>query len=138
MKWLWALLFLFVLATAIKEGWDHFGPMAQAFRAYREEAEPLARSLRNDPRFRDVEGHIIHVSYQLESAERTDGGAVRIVVVESVHFQRVSESGPFGNRRVAKTRQRVLMSRKGSDWAVSRIEEDATEITELATIDVED
>jgi hypothetical protein len=136
-KWLVWLLAFFVLATAIKEGSEYFGPMAQAFRAYRVEAEHSARSSRNDPRFRDIEGHIIHVGYQLESAERIDDGGVRLVVVEAVHFQRVSESGPFGNRRIAKTRQHVVMTRTGSDWTASRVEEEPTEVNELSAIDLE-
>jgi hypothetical protein len=136
-KWLIGLLALFVLATAIQSGWDHFGPMAQAFRAYREQAEPEVRSRRNDPRFRDVEGHIINVSYELESAERTDDGAVRLVVLEAVHFQKVSESGPFGNRRVAKTRKRVLMVRSNSEWTSSRVEEESTEVTELGALELQ-
>ncbi len=45
---------------------------------------------------------------------------------------------PFGNRRVAVTRQYVSMSRVDGRWVVSHIEEDATEITELSELDLGD
>lgn len=138
MKWLWWGLALFVVATAIKQAFDTLAPPAQAFRAYREEAESRVRRERSrEARFRDMDGRVVDVSYRLESAERNEDGSVRLVVVEAVHFQRASESGGLGSRRIAQTRQRVLMTRLDGGWRVSRLEEDETEVTELGAIELE-
>jgi hypothetical protein len=132
MKKLWWLLALFALATGVKEAFDHFGPMAQAFRAYRAEAED--RVAANDLRFASIEGDLIDVRYRLESADRDPDGTVRLVVMQALHFQKFSESGPFGNRRVAQTRQRVAMRSIDGRWVISDLREEATEVTELSTV----
>lgn len=41
---------------------------------------------------------------------------------------------PFGNRRVAQTRQYVLMRRVEGQWVISHIEEDATKVVELSDV----
>ena len=132
-KLLW-LFILFVAATAVREAVDYFGPMATAFRAYREEAHALALERGKKRSFRDIEGNIVDVSHQLESVERAGEDRVRLVVLEAVHFQKASERGAFGNRRVAQTRQYVLMAHIGDAWFISQIEEDATEVVELAEV----
>jgi hypothetical protein len=134
MKKIWWLLLLFIIATGVREALDHFGPMAQAFRAYREQAEADVRATKNDARFQGIEGNIISVSHRLESAERNEDGGVRLVVVEAVQFQRFTESGPFGNRRVAQTRQHVVMTRREDRWVLSDFREDSTEVTELSDL----
>ncbi len=55
-------------------------------------------------------------------------------VVEAVHFQKFSESGPFGNRRVAQTRQHVEMSSVDGEWVVSDLSEEATEVKDLSSV----
>ena len=134
MKKLWWLLALFALATAVREGIDYFGPMARAYRAYVEEASALVRSRRAEQRFQRIEGAITDVSYKLESAERREDGSVLLVVLEAVHFQKFSESGPFGNRRVAQTRQHVTMSDVDGEWAVADLREEQTEVKDLAAV----
>ncbi|MGH9321409.1 MAG: hypothetical protein ACRD21_07180 [Vicinamibacteria bacterium] len=133
-KKLWWLLASFVVATAVREGLDYFGPMAQAFRAYRTEAEAYVRGQRDDPRFESIEGSVIEVGYRLESAEREEDGGIRLVVVEAVQFQKFSESGPFGNRRVAQTRQHVVMRSVDERWVLSDLREETTEVTELGSV----
>lgn len=135
-KLLWLLAFV-VVATALKDVVGYFGPMAAAFRAYRDEAEALARDRGKTGEFRDIDGHIVDVSYHLEAAEPAGDGEVRLTVMEAVQFQRMSEMKPFGNRRVAKTRQYVLMRQDGRGWVVSGIEADATEVVELAEVEVD-
>ena len=125
------LLFAFVVVvTALRDVVGYFGPMASAYRTYRDEAEALARDRGKTKSFRDIEGNIV------DGAEPVGEGQVLLTVVEAIQFQKVSEMKPFGNRRVAQTRQRVLMRRVDGGWVVSEIEEEATEITELAEIDV--
>lgn len=139
-KLLW-LLVIVVIATAIKDVVGYFGPMAAAFRSYRDEAATLEIGRAKAKTLRDIEGHIVDVSYHLESAEPAGDGEVRLRVVEAIQFQRGSEMQAFGNRRVAQTRQLVLMRRVDGQWAISRIEEDATEVVDLsrvaAAVDIE-
>ncbi len=133
-KKLWWLVALFALATAVREGIDYFGPMARAYRAYSDEATAQVRARRGDARFHGIEGQIVDVGYRLESAERQEDGSVLLVVVEAVHFQKFSESGPFGNRRVAQTRQHVEMSSVDGEWVVSDLSEEATEVKDLSSV----
>lgn len=134
MKKLWWLVALFALATAIREGVDYFGPMARAYRAYREEAEAQVRARPGDARFQGIEGQIVDVSYRLESAERQEDASVLLVVVEAVHFQKFSEQGPFGNRRVAQTRRHVKMISTDLGWEISDLREETTEVKDLSSV----
>ena len=134
MKKLWWLVALFALATAVREGLDYFGPMARAYRAYVDEASSQVRAHRGDARFQEIEGNIIDVGYRLESAERRDDASVLLVVIEAVHFQKFSESGPFGNRRVAQTRQHVEMSQVEGRWVVSDLRAETTEVKDLSSV----
>jgi hypothetical protein len=133
-KKLWWIVALFAIATAVREGIDYFGPMARAYRAYREEAESQVRSHRGDIRFQGIEGQIVDIGYRLESAERQEDGSVRLVVVEAVHFQKFSESGPFGNRRIAQTRQHVEMRTVEGRWVMSDLREETTEVKDLSSV----
>lgn len=135
MKKLWWLLAIFIAATAVKEGLDHLGPIAEAYRAYRETASAGAGAKQHDPRFRDIEGSLIRANYQLESGESLGDGRVRLWVVESLQFQKFSESGPFGNRRVARTRQSVLMSLVEGKWVVTELVEQDPEVQSLDQIE---
>ncbi|TDI48310.1 MAG: hypothetical protein E2P02_00875 [Acidobacteria bacterium] len=132
-KLLW-LFIIFASATAVREVVDYFGPMAEAFRAYRDEAHKQALELGKKKSFRHIEGNIVAVSHKLESSERAAEDKVNLVVLEAVHFQKSSERGAFGNRRVAQTRQYVLMIRIDGKWLLSRLEEDATEVVELSDV----
>lgn len=136
MKKLVVLLGLLVVATAVKEVFDFFEPMTQAYRSYREEAEANLLGRGKTGRFRAIEGNIIGVNYRLESAELATETEVRLVVVESVRFQKASEM--LGNRRVAHTRQRVLMRFTGGRWTLSELVEEPLEVTELGLVDFED
>jgi len=91
-KLLW-LFVIFAAATAVREAVDYFGPMAAAFRAYREEAHKQALERGKKKSFRHIEGNIVKVSHKLESSERPDEDTVRLVVLEAVHFQKSSERG---------------------------------------------
>jgi hypothetical protein len=133
-KKLWWLVALFALATVVREGLDYFGPMARAYRSYVDQASADVRARRGDSRFEGIEGSIVDVGYRLESAERQDDGTVALVVVEAVHFQKFSESGPFGNRRVAQTRQHVEMRDVGGQWVVSDLREETTEVRDLGSV----
>lgn len=132
-KLLW-LLVIVVIATAIKDVVGYFGPMAAAFRSYRDEAEALELGRAKAKALRDVDGHIVDVSYHLETAEPVGDGEVRLTVVEAIQFQRMSEMQAFGNRRVAQTRQFVLMRRVDGKWAIAHIEENATEVVDLSRV----
>ena len=131
MKKLLLFLAFVVVVTALRDVVGYFGPMAEAYRSYRDEATALALDRGKTRSFRDIEGHIVDVSYHLETAEPIGDDEVRLTVREAIQFQKVSEMKPFGNRRVAVTRQYVLMRRVDRRWVMSHIEEDATEITEL-------
>lgn len=134
MKKLWWLLAIAVVATALKDVVDHFGPMAQAYRAYREQAGSVARDKATDSRYRHIEGFITQVDYRLESAEPAGEDRVRLVVVESLTFQTPTEMAPLGNRRVAATRQRVLMARTPAGWTVAELVEEEPELMELSSL----
>ncbi len=138
MKKLLLFLAFVVVVTALRDVVGYFGPMAEAYRSYRDEATALALDRGKTRSFRDIEGHIVDVSYHLETAEPIGDDEVRLTVREAIQFQKVSEMKPFGNRRVAVTRQYVLMRRVDRRWVVSHIEEDATEITELTELDLGD
>lgn len=131
MKKLLLLLAFVVVVTALRDIVGYFGPMAAAFRSYSDEATAAALERGKSKSFRDVDGHIVDVSYHLETAEPVGDGEVRLTVREAIQFQRVSEMKPFGNRRVAVTRQYVWMRRIDDRWVVSHLEQDATELTEL-------
>ncbi len=132
-KLLWLLAFV-VMATAVKDIVGYFGPMAAAFRAYRDEAETLELARAKAKSFGDIEGYIVDASYHLDTAEPAGDNEVRLTVVEAIQFQRMSEMKPFGNRRVAQTRQYVLMRHVDGRWVLSHIEEDATEVVELSQV----
>jgi hypothetical protein len=132
-KKLWWFVGLFAVATLVREGLDYFGPMARAYRSYVDQAAAEVRASR-DGRFDGIEGGIIDVGYRLESAERQEDGTVALVVVEAVHFQKFSESGPFGNRRVAQTRQHVEMRQVEGRWVVSDLREETTEVKDLSSV----
>lgn len=134
MKKLWWLVGLFAVATVVREGLDYFGPMARAYRSYVDQASAEVRARRGDARFHGIEGSIVDVGYRLESAERRDDGSVALVIVEAVHFQKFSESGPFGNRRVAQTRQHVEMRQVEGRWVVSDVREETTEVKDLSSV----
>jgi hypothetical protein len=134
LKKLFLFLAFVIVVTALRDVVGYFGPMAEAYRSYRDEAEALALDRGKTRSFRNIEEHIVDVSYHLETAEPAGDDEVRLTVREVIQFQKVSEMRPFGNRRVALTRQYVLMRRTNGRWVVSHIEEDATEITELADI----
>ncbi len=134
MKKLLLFLAFVIVVTALRDVVGYFGPMAEAYRSYRDEAKALALDRGKTHSFRTIEGHIVDVSYRLETAEPVGDDEVRLTVREAIQFRKVSEMKPFGNRRVALTRQYVLMRRADGRWVVSHIEEDATEITELADI----
>ena len=138
MKKLLLFLAFVVVVTALRDVVGYFGPMAEAYRSYRDEATALALDRGKTRSFRDIEGHIVDVSYHLETAEPIGDDEVRLTVREAIQFQKVSEMNPFGNRRVAVTRQYVLMRRVDGRWVVSHIEEDATEITALTELDLGD
>ncbi len=138
MKKLLLFLAFVVVVTALRDVVGYFGPMAEAYRSYRDEATALALDRGKTRSFRDIEGHIVDVSYHLETAEPIGDDEVRLTVREAIQFQKVSEMKPFGNRRVAVTRQYVLMRRVDRRWVMSPIEEDATELTELTEIDLGD
>ncbi len=138
MKKLLLFLGFVVVVTALKDVVGYFGPMAEAYRSYRDEAEALALDRGKTQSFRNIEGHIIDVSYHLETAEKLRDDEVRLTVREAIQFQKGSELQSFGNRRVAITRQYVLMRRVDGRWVVSHIEEDATTINELNELDLGD
>ncbi len=131
MKKLSLFLAFVVVVTALRDVVGYFGPMAEAYRSYRDEATALALDRGKMQSFRDIEGFIVDVSYHLETAEPMGDGKVRLTVREAIQFRKGSEMVPFGNRRVAVTRQYVSMSWVDGRWVVSGIEEDATEINEL-------
>ena len=137
MKKLLLFLAFVIVVTALRDVVGYFGPMAGAYRSYRDEATALALDRGKTRSFRDIEGHIVDVSYHLETAELV-GDEVRLTVREAIPFQKVSEMKPFGNRRVAVTRQYVSMSRVNGRWVVSHIEQDSTAITELYEVDLGD
>jgi hypothetical protein len=130
------LLFLafVVVVTALRDVVGYFGPMAAAYRSYRDEAAALDRGKLRA--FRHIEGHIVGVSYHLVTAEPTGEDQVRLAVREAIQFRKGSEMVPFGNRRVAVTLQYVSMSRVDGRWVVSQIEEDATEINVFDELDL--
>ena len=137
MKKLLLFLAFVIVVTALRDVVGYFGPMAGAYRSYRDEATALALDRGKTRSFRDIEGHIVDVSYHLETAELV-GDEVRLTVREAIRFQKVTELKPFGNRRVAVTRQYVSMSRVNGRWVVSHIEQDSTAITELYEVDLGD
>jgi hypothetical protein len=132
------LLFLafVVVVTALRDIVGYFGPMAGAYRSYRDEAATLALDRGKLRSFRHIEGHIVGVSYHLVTAEPTGEDQVRLTVREAIQFRKGSEMVPFGNRRVAVTLQYVSMSRVDGRWVVSQIEEDATEINVFDELDL--
>ncbi|GMR24497.1 MAG: hypothetical protein BMS9Abin37_3049 [Acidobacteriota bacterium] len=138
MKKLLLFLAFVVVVTALRDVVGYFGPMAEAYRSYRDQATALALDRGKTRSFRNIDGHIVDVSYHLETAEPIGDDEVHLTVREAIQFQKASEMRPFGNRRVAVTRQYVSMSRVDGRWVVSHIEEDATEITELNELDLGD
>ncbi len=136
MKKLLLFLAFVIVVTALRDVVGYFGPMAEAYRSYRDEAKALALDRGKTHSFRNIEGHIVDVSYHLETAVPTGDDEVRLTVREAIQFRKGSEMVPFGNRRVALTRQYVSMSRVDGRWVVSRIEEDATVINELNELDL--
>lgn len=137
MKKLLLVLGFAVLVAALRDVVGYFGPMAEAYRSYRDEARAATLAAGKGQRFRDVEGNIVDVRYHLETAEPTDDDEVRLVVLETIHFQNFSEIGAL-NRRVAQTRQYVSMKLMDGQWVVTHVEQDATELSDLSDMEFED
>jgi hypothetical protein len=125
------VLVLYILACIGRDLYDHFSSRNDAFRAYQEEATRLVKSRRHDPTFESVEGYIADVLYRLESLEHEAEDKIRLVAIQAVHFQRSGVINSWVGRKVAKTRQRVLMTRDRGTWRISELEEDLTEVSNL-------
>ena len=63
MKKLLLFLAFVIVVTALRDVVGYFGPMAEAYRSYRDEAKALALDRGKTHSFRNIEGHIVDVSY---------------------------------------------------------------------------
>ncbi len=126
------ILVLFVLASAGSEIFHYTNSLAEAFGAYQDQATTIAKARRHDPPFKPLGGYIIDVTYILVSVEQEGRNAVRLVAIQSVHFQRGLPTLNWGARKIARTRQRALMTKSHGRWQISELEEDTTEFATLA------
>ena len=129
MKKLSFVLALFILACIGREAYEHLAVPYRAYRVYQERATAMARERRSEPPLAAISGIMTDVFYSLETLDREAENKVRIVAVQSVHFERGTLVQTLGSREVARTRQHVVMMQIGDDWEISQFEEDATELS---------
>ncbi len=129
MKKLSFVLALFILACIGREAYEHLAVPYRAYRVYQERATAMARERRSEPPLASISGIMTDVFYSLETLDREAENKVRIVAVQSVHFERGTLVQTLGSREVARTRQHVVMMQIGDDWEISQFEEDATELS---------
>lgn len=128
MKKVYWFLSLLILVNVGIEIYVSLDDVAKASRAYQDEATLLAHSRRLEPPFTEIHGHIVDVTYILESMQRESDHAVRLVALQSVHFRKGASIGNWGSRRIARTRHHVLMIKTEGRWRISQLEEGGTEI----------
>ncbi len=128
MKKLSFALALFILACIAREAYIHLAVPYNAYRVYQERATAMAKERRSEPPLASISGIMTDVFYSLETLDRETENKVRIVAVQSVHFERALAQN-LGSVEVARTRQHVIMMQMGDDWEISQFEEDATELT---------
>jgi hypothetical protein len=121
-------LALFILACVGREAYEHLAFPYSAYRVYQERATAIAKERRSEPPFAAVSGIMTDVFYRLESLDRESDNKVRIVAVQSVHFERTLAQN-LGSKEVARTRQHVIMMQMEDGWEISQFEEDATELS---------
>lgn len=132
MKRLSLVLFLFVLTSAGSEVLHYSSALSEAFSAYKEQATIQAIEQRHGPSLEPLEGYILDVTYILQSIDFEGRNTVRLVAIQSVHFQKGLPTLNWWARKIAKTQHRVLMTKAHGRWQVSELEADATEVTTLA------
>jgi hypothetical protein len=123
------VLVLFILACIGREAYNHYAVPYRAYLVYQERATAMAKERRNEPPFASIRGFMTDVFYNLESLDREAENKVRIVAVQSVHFERNTLVQSLGDREVARTRQHVVMMQLGDGWEISQFQEDATELS---------
>lgn len=128
------VLLLYVLACIGREVFDYFETRLQAYRAYQSQASVLAKERRHQAPFDSIDGYIVDILYRLDSIERSTEHEVRIVAVQSVHFQRGLSVGNWGGRRIARTEHRAVMRRHGRDWQICVLHEGSTEVADLGNV----
>lgn len=128
MKKLSFALALFILACIGREAYEHFAVPYRAYLVYQESATTMAKERRSEPPFVSISGNMTDVFYNLETLDREAENKVRIVAVQSVHFERTLAQS-LGSVEVARTRQHIVMMQMGDGWEISQFEEDATELT---------
>ncbi len=92
----------------------------------------MAVSQRYEPPFKPLEGYILDVTYILQSIDYEGRNAVRLVAIQSVHFQKGLPGLNWWARKIAKTRHRARMTKAHGRWQISELESDATEVSTLA------
>jgi hypothetical protein len=125
------LLWLMVFMSIGRGVADFVDARFGALRAYQDQATAIAKALRHKPPFEEIPGHIVNVSYRLLSIECEDPYELRIAAVQSVHFQKGSQLGNLVGRKIAQTRQDVLMIKNGDQWEISELEQGVTEVTDF-------
>ena len=122
------LFFVLVLLTLANELFQFLGPRQAAFRAYESQAGPQQLESIHDL----IDGRLLDIRYHLISVESVSEDELRLVVNRAVQFDDSGHLIAIGGRKIAKTRQHVLMRRVNDEWKISVVEEDATEVTELS------
>jgi len=132
MKKLCFLILLFISASVGREIYGYFSSLSGAFEGYKDHAAKMARSGAHEQTLEPVEGHLVDVSYILESVKREGRNNVRLAAIQSLHYETGFGVGNWGDRRIAKTRHDVIMVRKDGRWQISELQRGVTEITRLA------
>jgi hypothetical protein len=102
-----------------------------AIRAYQDQASEIAKSRRNQSPFVTIRGRLVNVSYRLLEIECEHPDELRLVAVQSVHFQKGSQLGNLVGRKIAQTRHDVLMTKDGDQWVISELKQGVTEVTDF-------
>ena len=102
-----------------------------AIRAYQDQASAIARSRRHEAPFNAIPGRVVNVTYRLLSIEVEHPDELRLVAVQSVHFQKGSQLGNLVGRKIAQTRHDVLMAKDGDQWVISELNQGITEVTDF-------
>jgi hypothetical protein len=131
MKKLYLILWLLIFMSFGRGVADFLDAQFGAVRAYKEQAAEAARARRHQPPYAAIDGRIVNVSYRLLSIEYVDEDRLRLIALQSVHFQKGSLIGNLAGRKIAQTPHNVLMFRNEDRWEISVLEEGVTEVVDF-------
>jgi hypothetical protein len=118
-------ILLAILALGGYQAYQHFGPPAEPYKAYKKHATAMATG--SNMAARAAVGtrvpKITKLEYTLESQEAAGDGQVNLVAVQHLYFYWTGVAGPQ-RPTITETRHRVLLKQDNEGWKVAKLEKE--------------